>query len=82
MAGAAGEDDGGRYLLPRLGIDAECERTLSIAWTAHRAATGEELPNDAFTIRYPELDPEWDFDFEDGDKLGRRLPRLADLYSE
>ncbi|MFE0732964.1 DUF4240 domain-containing protein [Streptomyces antibioticus] len=63
------------------GIDIECEEALSIAWTAHQEATGEELPNDAFTIRYPELDPEWNFDFEDEDELGRRLPRLTELYS-
>lgn len=35
----------------------ECEDTLYIASKAHRAATGEELPARASTIRYPELDP-------------------------
>ncbi|MEU4116494.1 DUF4240 domain-containing protein [Kitasatospora sp. NPDC028055] len=63
------------------GIDIECEKALSIAWDAHHEATGEELPGDAFTIRYPALDPDWGFDFGDGDQLRRRLPRLAALYS-
>ncbi|MFD8597525.1 DUF4240 domain-containing protein [Kitasatospora sp. NPDC059646] len=63
------------------GIDIDCEAALGIAWNAHKEATGEELPNDAFTIRYPELDPEWNFDFEGEDELDARLPRLTALYS-
>lgn len=62
------------------GIDIECEEALVIAWDAHQAATGEELPNNGFTINYPALDPGWNFDFADGDELSRRLPRLAALY--
>lgn len=31
------------------------------------------------TIRYPELDPGWDFDFDDRAELKRRLPHLAAL---
>jgi Protein of unknown function (DUF4240) len=58
----------------------ECEYTLYIASRAHRAATGEELPGYAFTTRYPELDPEWDFDFDDRTEMTRRLPRLAALF--
>jgi len=57
----------------------ECEETLYIAMRAYKAATGEELPADAFTIRYPELDAGRDFDFGDRTKMGRRLPRLAAL---
>ncbi|MFJ7281035.1 DUF4240 domain-containing protein [Kitasatospora sp. NPDC098663] len=64
------------------GIDIECEEALTIAWDAHREATGEELPDDPFTIQYPVLDPDWGFDFGDGDQLSRRLPRLAALYSD
>ncbi|MFE2728464.1 DUF4240 domain-containing protein [Kitasatospora sp. NPDC059327] len=64
------------------GIDIECEEALGMAWNAHRIATGEEIPNDSFTNRYPELDPEWGFDFEDDDELSRRLPRLGELYAE
>jgi hypothetical protein len=41
---------------------------------------GEELPPKAFTVRYPQLDPDWDFDFDDEAEMRRRLPRLADLY--
>src|SRR5215472_10958314 len=58
----------------------ECEDTLYIASEAYRATTGEELPRDAFTIRYPELDPEWDFGFDDRAEMIRRLPRLAALF--
>jgi Protein of unknown function (DUF4240) len=58
----------------------ECEDTLYIASRAYRAATGEEPPRDAFTIRYPELDPEWGFDFDDQAEMTRRLPRLAALF--
>lgn len=64
------------------GIDIECEEALTIAWDAHREATGKELPDDALTIQYPTLDPDWDFDFGNGDELSRRLPRLAALYSD
>ncbi|MFI6094153.1 DUF4240 domain-containing protein [Lentzea sp. NPDC051213] len=62
------------------GLEFECEATLSIAWEAHQAATGMKLPEDAFTIRYPDLDPEWGFDFDDEAEMARRLPRLAALY--
>jgi hypothetical protein len=56
----------------------ECEDTLYVASKAYRAATGEELPPRAPTSRYPELDPEWDFD--DPAEMTRRLPRLAALF--
>ncbi|WP_328673651.1 DUF4240 domain-containing protein [Streptomyces sp. NBC_00328] len=64
------------------GHDLECEEALSIVWNAHISATGKHLPDDAFTIRYPELDPTWNFDFGDHSELTRRLPRLAALYLE
>jgi hypothetical protein len=63
------------------GIDLDCEDMLSIAWNAHEKATGQELPADAFTIRYPCLDPAWDFDFDDREEMARRLPALTALYS-
>jgi len=53
---------------------------LYIASRAHRAATGEDLPPHPFTIRYRELDPAWDFDFDDRTEMKRRLPRLAALF--
>lgn len=62
------------------GRDLGCEVTLSIAWDAHIRATGEPLPDHAWSIRYPDLDPAWDFDFDDATELTRRLPRLAALY--
>jgi Protein of unknown function (DUF4240) len=64
------------------GEGAECEAALAIAWHAHRAATGEDLPPGAFTVRYPELDPAWDFDFDDDAEMRRRLPRLSALCRE
>ncbi|MGF1429826.1 DUF4240 domain-containing protein [Kitasatospora sp. LaBMicrA B282] len=60
--------------------DLSCETTLSIALAAHREVTGEELPLDPGGLRYPELDPAWDFDFDDREEMARRLPRLAALY--
>ena len=57
----------------------ECEETLYIAYSAYRKATGEEFPLRVSTIRYPELDPGWDFDFDDRAELKRRLPHLATL---
>jgi hypothetical protein len=64
------------------GLHLECEGALSIVWKAHIVATGKHLPDDAFTIRYPELDPTWDFDFGNHSEIAHRLPRLAGLYME
>lgn len=55
-----------------IGIDLEGERTLSIGWNAYETATGTELPGDAFTINYPELDPAWNFDFGDHSEVAAR----------
>ncbi|PKV92800.1 uncharacterized protein DUF4240 [Amycolatopsis echigonensis] len=59
------------------GEELECEAALGVASSAHIDATGEELPSDSFTTRYPPLDPDWEFDYEDADEMRRRLPRLA-----
>lgn len=64
------------------GIDLDGEQTLSIAWDAYEIATGTELPSDAFTINYPDLDPAWDFDFDDHSEVAARLPRIAALFPE
>jgi hypothetical protein len=64
------------------GMELECEEALGIASGAHTTATGEELPADAYTIEYPELDASWDFDFDDHEEITRRLPRLAALYAD
>ncbi|MFE9399879.1 DUF4240 domain-containing protein [Streptomyces flavidovirens] len=64
------------------GIELEGEQTLSIAWDAYERATGSELPSDAFTINYPNLDPAWNFDFDDHSRIAARLPRIAALYPE
>jgi hypothetical protein len=56
----------------------ECEAVRSITLEAYRAATSEQLPEDAFTIGHPELDADWD-DFDDRAEMQRRLPRLTAL---
>ncbi|MEV6717042.1 DUF4240 domain-containing protein [Lentzea sp. NPDC051208] len=62
------------------GMEFDGQEALSIAWNAHLKATGMQLPQDAFRIRYPDLDPDWDFDFDDSAEMASRLPRLAALY--
>ncbi|MEW2051257.1 DUF4240 domain-containing protein [Streptomyces sp. NPDC005476] len=64
------------------GVDLEGEDMLGIAWNAHISATGDQLPTSPPTIRYRELDPTWNFDFDDHGEMTRRLPRLAALYLE
>ncbi|WP_042383132.1 DUF4240 domain-containing protein [Streptacidiphilus melanogenes] len=64
------------------GWELEGEEALAIAWDAHRRATGgEQLPAGCFSVRYPELDQAWNFDFDDMGEMRRRLPRLAALYA-
>lgn len=60
----------------------ECEDTLYIASRAYRAATGERLPRRTFAIRYPELDLDWGFDFDDRAEITLRLPRLGALFRD
>ncbi|WP_327371961.1 DUF4240 domain-containing protein [Streptomyces sp. NBC_01217] len=62
------------------GWEMECERMLGIAWEAHRAVTGEDLPTGSFTIDYPPLDPAWAFSFDDAERVALRLPKLDALY--
>jgi hypothetical protein len=57
----------------------ECESMLYVPVQAHRAATCEELPPDAYTTRRPELVGDWDFD--DWPEMKLRLPRLTTLFS-
>ncbi|NGN69198.1 DUF4240 domain-containing protein [Streptomyces sp. A7024] len=63
------------------GMDLGGEDMLNIALEAYETATGAELPGDSFTIDYPELDPAWDFDFDDFERIAERLPRVAELYA-
>ncbi|MFE7597844.1 DUF4240 domain-containing protein [Streptomyces sp. NPDC057494] len=58
----------------------EGEDMLGIAWNAHIMATGDQIPASSLTIRYAELDPTWNFDFDYHIEMSRRLPRLAALY--
>ncbi|WUO26759.1 DUF4240 domain-containing protein [Streptomyces sp. NBC_00287] len=62
------------------GWDLEGEAILTIVWNAYQTATGSEPPHNSFTIRYPDLDPEWNFDFGDHERIAARLPRIAALY--
>ena len=62
------------------GLDLSDEDMIAIEWDAYRRAPGQEPPPDSFTIRYPTLDPEWGFDYNDRAEMRRRLPRLAQLY--
>jgi len=64
------------------GWPVECEETLYIAARAYRAATGGEFPVRVVRSERPELDPEWDFDFDDRAEMARRLPRLAALFGD
>lgn len=62
------------------GNELECEDVLGIAWSAYQRATGEDLPSKSFTINYPDLDPDWNFSFDDQPKIAPRLPRLDALF--
>ena len=55
------------------------DRILEVAREA-LLATGEQMPEDASSVSYPDLDPAWDFDFDDRAEMARRLPRLTALY--
>ena len=57
----------------------ECESGLYIPAQAHRAATAEELPANAYTPGPLEPVGGWDFDFDDQLEMRRRLPRLTRL---
>ena len=60
--------------------DLECEDMLDVAGEAYRAVTGDDLPANSYTIRYPELDLDWDFD--DTEQARQHLPRLSALLLE
>ena len=57
--------------------DIDCEDALGIAYDAYRMATGEDMPQGAFSIRYG--DPGDGSAFED-DVMARRLPKLVALF--
>lgn len=63
--------------------DLECELALGIAHIAYQQATGEEyLPVGSWHgSSYPALSGDFWFDFEDGDRLERMLPRLSALHA-
>jgi hypothetical protein len=55
----------------------ECEDTLRITSEAYLGRDRRGIPPRRLMIRYPELDPAWDFDFDDQTEMTRRLPRLT-----
>ncbi|WP_406419451.1 DUF4240 domain-containing protein [Streptomyces sp. NBC_00873] len=63
------------------GIDLECEEMLGVAWDAYSVTTGQTMPERSFTIEYPDLDPEWNFSFDDAERVALRLPKLDALYA-
>jgi hypothetical protein len=62
------------------GEDLECEDILHVVHAAYEDLTGEELPAGAYTVEYPDLGPDWDFD--DDEEMAAHLPRLSALYLE
>jgi hypothetical protein len=63
------------------GIDLECEEMLGVAWDAYAVTTGQSMPERSFTIDYPALDPDWNFSFDDAERVAARLPKLDALYA-
>lgn len=57
----------------------ECESALYIPARAHRAATGDEIPDDAYRMEPLELLGGWDFNFDDQREIKQRLPQLTAL---
>jgi hypothetical protein len=55
------------------------EDALYIPHQAHEMATGHELPEDLPIAPRPDLDPAWEFDFDDRHEMFARLPRLTTL---
>lgn len=62
------------------GEDLECEDILHVIYAAYEDLTGEGLPAGAFSVEYPDLGPDWDFD--DDEEMAAHLPRLSALYLE
>ena len=58
----------------------EAEEVLSIAASAYRQATGDELPPAEVAKTRPDPAELWDFD--DEEEMGKRLPRLSALFLE
>ena len=57
---------------------AECESMLGAPWSAARLVTGEGLTSTE-SVPLPDLGEGWDF--EDDDEMGRRYPRLTELFA-
>lgn len=62
------------------GYDLECEDILHVVHAAYEDLTGEHLPAGLYSVEYPDLGPDWDFD--DDEEMAQHLPRLSELYLE
>lgn len=60
------------------GIEPDGEEILGIAQDAYERATGTELPEGAFALDHPAVDP--DLGFDDRERMTALLPRLTALY--
>ncbi|GAA1564405.1 DUF4240 domain-containing protein [Dactylosporangium maewongense] len=56
------------------------EDVLCVVMDAYRAVTGEDVPRTSDPVRIPDLDPDWNFDYNDEAEMRRRLPRLMALH--
>ena len=65
--------------LPSGTSGASGRKLLYIPLWADKAVTGEVLPEEAYSVSYPELDAGGDFEFHDRTEMERRLPRLTSL---
>jgi Protein of unknown function (DUF4240) len=65
----------------RTGWDLECETALGITRAAYERAAGGPLPAGVWQGSYPDLGGDHWFDYRDGARLARLLPRLTALYS-
>ncbi|MEV4139674.1 DUF4240 domain-containing protein [Dactylosporangium sp. NPDC049742] len=52
---------------------------LCVVMDAYRAVTGEDMPRHSVTAWVPDLDPDWNFDYNDEAEMRRRLPALMAL---
>ncbi|MGI5176359.1 DUF4240 domain-containing protein [Dactylosporangium sp. CA-152071] len=63
------------------GGDLDGEPVLYVVMDAYRDVTGEEeVPPYPDTVWIPDLDPDWNFDYNDEAEMRRRLPALVALF--
>ena len=65
----------------RSGWELECETARGITREAYEQATGGPLPAGVWQGSYPDLGGDYWFDYSDGARLARLLPRLTALHA-